>query len=144
MTTSAEMIRAIKAIARFIERYKNSRFEAPWNEIERECQIRIHDCAGYKKREEGQPWEYFITTGTFSEILKGMPLRTIKPLLVAEGILLKSKDGKYAKNVSIPRSAGQQRLYHISHKIHEYVDGFSGTHDEAEQYQPLEEQEVVF
>ena len=85
-------------------------------------QPRIYDLAGYRKRVNGDDWEFYITRTAWTKITAGYNSEELCQTLVDKGYLLGVKKGHFTRQMRVPNVAGRDRYYHISHTFFDADD----------------------
>ena len=108
----AEVREGLAQVQRFFESHGSSRFE----EYEHEGTERVHNRAGFRKKNSHGGWDYFVLPQVFrQEVCNGFALATICKALHERGLLKRSSENKNQVNKSLPSADGkkQMKVYHI-------------------------------
>jgi uncharacterized protein (DUF927 family) len=118
---AAEVREGINAVRAFLSAHVNSRFLDAWNGNATE---KLTNLAGFRKKcEDGDGWDFFVTTEAWPEVAAGFDAKALAAVLAERGLLSLPDSGPHrAKKLRIP-GYGQRRVYHILSSIMEHGDG---------------------
>lgn len=117
---SAEDGDAISAVRRFIELHGVARFEpmgalVPTDASGAPLEVRVFNRAGFRRFDDSGGVEYFILPEVWrAEVCAGQDAVAVAKALVARGLLVPSKDGKFQDRQRLPGFSSPVRCYRVT------------------------------
>lgn len=114
----AEVREGLAQVRRFFEAHGASRFE----DLSHKGGERIANRAGFKRIVDGS-YEYYVLPQAFKqEVCQGFNPTVICKALAERGLLVRSSEGKYQVNMSIPHEGGEKKQT----KVYKFLPGILG------------------
>ena len=109
-TEPPEVRDGIEQVRAFLVAHGMSRFVPAWAESE-DGAVATSEIAGFRKQ-EGDEWDYYVTTGAWRQICVGFNPQLISAVLAERGMLVVPDARHRAKSIKVPRH-NKLRLYHL-------------------------------
>jgi uncharacterized protein (DUF927 family) len=108
--TDPEVRDGIEQVRAFLVAHGMSRFVPAWAESVNGA-VATSEIAGFRKQ-EGDGWDYYVTTGAWQQICAGFNPQLISAVLAERGMLVVPNARHRAKSIKVP-GHNKLRLYHL-------------------------------